>query len=80
MNFAVIGLGSFGVKRAKAIKSSKVAKLKTIFDLNDQNLAKAKEILNVQSNNFEEILNDKNIDIVCICTPNKFHKKISIKN
>ncbi len=80
MNFAVIGLGSFGVKRAKAIKSSKVAKLKTIFDLNDQNLIKAKEILNVQSNNFEEILNDKNIDIVCICTPNKFHKDLIIKS
>ncbi len=80
MNFAVIGLGSFGVKRAKAIKSSKVAKLKTIFDLNDQNLAKAKEILNVQSNNFEEILNDKNIDIVCICTPNKFHKDLIIRS
>ena len=29
MNFAVIGLGSFGVKRAKAIKSSKNAKLVT---------------------------------------------------
>ena len=32
MNFAVIGLGSFGVKRAKAIKSSKIAKLVYIFD------------------------------------------------
>ena len=45
MNFAFIGLGSFGIKRAKAIKSSKVAKLKTIFDLNNQSLEKAKEIL-----------------------------------
>ena len=71
MNFAVIGLGSFGLKRAKAIKSSKVAKLKTIFDLSSQKLEEAKEILNVQSNNFNEILNDKAIDIVCICTPNK---------
>ena len=80
MNFAVIGLGSFGLKRAKAIKSSKVAKLKTIFDLSSQKLEEAKEILNVQSNNFNEILNDKAIDIVCICTPNKFHKDIIIKS
>ena len=27
MNFAVIGLGSFGIKRAQAIKKSKLAKL-----------------------------------------------------
>ena len=38
MNFAVIGLGSFGIKRAQAIKKSKVAKLKAIFDVNNQNL------------------------------------------
>jgi predicted dehydrogenase len=80
MNFAVIGLGSFGIKRAQAIKSSKIAELKVIFDLNDQNLTKAKEILKVQSNNFEEILKDKTIDVVCICTPNKFHKDLIIKS
>ena len=80
MNFAVIGLGSFGIKRAQAIKSSKVAKLKVIFDLNDQNLTKARETLKVQSNNFEEILKDKTIDVVCICTPNKFHKDLIIKS
>ena len=80
MIFAVIGLGSFGIKRAQAIKSSNAAKLKTIFDSNEQNLIKAKEILKVQSNNFEEILNDNTIDVVCICTPNKFHKELIIKS
>lgn len=80
MNFAVIGLGSFGIKRAKAIKSSKVAKLKTIFDLNNQSLEKAKEILSVQSYNLEKILGDKSIDVVCICTPNKFHKDLIIRS
>ena len=80
MNFAVIGLGSFGVKRAKAIKSSNVAQLKAIFDVNNQNLEKAKEILNVQSYNLEKILGDKSIDVVCICTPNKFHKDLIIRS
>ena len=80
MNFAVIGLGSFGIKRAKAIKSSKVAKLKIIFDLNNQSLEKAKEILSVQSYNLEKILGDKSIDVVCICTPNKFHKDLIIRS
>ena len=80
MNFAVIGLGSFGVKRAKAIKSSKVAQLKAIFDTNNQNLEKAKEILNTPSYNLEKILGDKGIDVVCICTPNKFHKDLIIES
>ena len=33
MNFAVIGLGSFGIKRAQAIKNSKLAKLVCIYDI-----------------------------------------------
>ena len=37
MNFAVIGLGSFGTKRAQAIKNSKIAKLVSIYDVNIDN-------------------------------------------
>ena len=37
MNFAVIGLGSFGIKRAQSIKNSKLAKLLCINDINNQN-------------------------------------------
>ena len=40
MNFAVIGLGSFGIKRAQAIKKSKLAKLVYIYDINDENASK----------------------------------------
>jgi len=78
MHFAVIGLGSFGVKRAQAIKNSKLAKLLCIYDINNENVAKAKKILQVPICNYDEILKNKKIDIVCICTPNKFHKKIII--
>ena len=41
MNFAVIGLGSFGIKRAQAIKNSKIANLFCIYDTNDANAKKA---------------------------------------
>jgi len=78
MNFAVIGLGSFGIKRAKAIKESKNANLKCIFDVNDQNAKKASEVLKVPVISYEKILKDKEINTICICTPNKFHKKIII--
>ena len=36
MNFAVIGLGCFGIKRAQAIKSSNYGKLSYIFDINSK--------------------------------------------
>lgn len=76
MNFAVIGLGSFGVKRAKAINDSKNANLKYLFDINDQNAKKASKDLDVPVKSYEEIIKDKTVNTVCICTPNKFHKKI----
>lgn len=83
MNFAVIGLGSFGVKRAKAIKSSKIAKLVCIFDPDEGNAKKAEKELSVPIKSFKEILEDKEIHVICICAPNKFHKEIiidSLKN
>ena len=78
MNFAIIGLGSFGIKRAQAIKNSKTAKLLCIHDISSKNLNKGKEILKVPESSYEQILKDKKIEVVCVCTPNKFHKKIII--
>jgi predicted dehydrogenase len=80
MNFAVIGVGSFGIKRAQSIKNSKLAKLIAINDVNKDNVQKAETILNVKALNLDQILNDKSIDVVCICAPNKFHKDIIIKS
>ena len=78
MNFAVIGLGSFGIKRAGAIKNSKLAKLISIYDVNEDNAKKASIALGVPISNFSEIIKDPKIDVVCVCTPNKFHKEIII--
>ena len=78
MNFAVIGLGSFGIKRASAVKNSKLAKLVSIYDVNEDNAKKASIALGVPISNFSEIIKDPKIDVVCVCTPNKFHKEIII--
>ena len=40
MYFAVIGLGSFGIKRAGAVKNSKLANLIPIHDVNEDNAKK----------------------------------------
>ena len=61
MNFAVIGLGSFGVKRAKAIKSSKIAKLVCISDPDENNAKKAEKELDVPIKSFQQILDSKEI-------------------
>ena len=80
MNFAVIGLGSFGTKRAQSIKKSKLCKLVSIFDPNSENAEKAKKILDTPIVEYKKILTDKNIDVICICAPNKFHKDIIIES
>ena len=43
INFAVIGVGSFGLKRAQAIKENKMANLKAICDINKKS-SKAKDV------------------------------------
>ena len=80
MKFAVIGLGSFGTKRAQSIKNSKLANLVAIHDTNKENLEKASKLLDVQALEYSQILNNKNIDVVCVCAPNKFHKQIIIES
>jgi len=78
MNFSVIGLGSFGIKRAQSIKDSTNAKLININDTNPEIADKASVLLGVPNVEYEDILKNNNIDVVCICTPNKFHQNIII--
>ena len=78
MNFAAIGLGSFGQKRAKAIKDSEQGKLVAIFDTNKDIANKASKDLEVPVKDYKDILKDSTVDVIAICTPNKFHKDIII--
>jgi len=80
INFAVIGVGSFGKKRASAIQSTKSANLKAICDIDIKKAAAVSKDLNVPNLKIEDILNDSSIDVVCICAPNKFHKDLIIKS
>ena len=56
LNFSVVGVGSFGVKRAKAIQECKNANLDSVCDKSPENANKAKSILNVDIKSFEEVL------------------------
>jgi predicted dehydrogenase len=80
LNFAVIGTGAFGVKRAKAIQECKNAKLVAICDKNSENAERAQKILGAESKSLDQILQDKKIDVVSISTPNKFHLPIIVES
>ena len=45
-------------------------------DINLKNAQKASKLLSVPIFTYDQILKDKNIDVVCICAPNKFHMSI----
>lgn len=74
----VIGVGSFGEKRAGAVKLCKKAELAAVSDMN---MDKAKEVakkLQVQCLDVQTLLSDKAIDVVAVCVPNKFHMPITV--
>lgn len=71
--FAILGAG-FGERVMRpCINFNKNMNVKYIFCRN-QNKIKNKKILSKVTNNYEEILNDKEVDIVCIETPPSTHK------
>jgi|TARA_B110000914_G_scaffold190917_1_gene177118 predicted dehydrogenase len=55
MNFAAIGLGSFGQKRAKAIKDSEQGELVAIFDTNKDIANKASKDLEVPVKDYKDL-------------------------
>ncbi len=83
LNIGIIGFGRIGKVHAKSIQYYvSNAKVKTICDpfLNDEQVAFAKElgILNC-TKNVDDILNDKDIDAVLICSSTDTHADLSIK-
>ena len=78
MKFAIIGTGSFGLKRAKAIIESDKGELVGFYDTNKEIITKTKKDLNVNFLELDQILKSKDIDVLAISAPNKFHKKLII--
>ena len=77
MNVAIIGCGLIGEKRALSIPSQNIH---TVCDT-DTNQAKklAKKVNANFTNNYNDIINSKDIDIIIISTPNYLIKEIAIK-
>ena len=77
MNVGIIGCGLIGQKRALSIKSSQIH---TVCDID---LSQAKQLSKIVNSNFtdnyNDIIDNDEIDIVIIATPNYLIKKIAIK-
>lgn len=79
IRFGILGCGHIAARHARHIMAHPMAELKSAFDIlpatveafcNEFNITAAKDL--------EELLQDKDIDIINICTPNGTHHKLSI--
>ena len=81
IKFAVIGYGHIGRRHCEMIKRNPSAKLLAIADIEINLQVEAEESYSVPFyNSLESLLEDrKNIDVVCICTPNGLHAEQALK-
>ncbi|MBR5270803.1 MAG: Gfo/Idh/MocA family oxidoreductase [Clostridia bacterium] len=73
-NVCVVGFGAIGPIHANAIKKTKNATLYAICDIDKSRISKGVEEYDTKGyESFDEVLKDKNIDAVHICTPHHLH-------
>lgn len=75
VNYAILGCGNIAKRVAVGISNAKDS---TLYSFASRDEEKAKNYsLKFESktyhSSYEEMLNDENVDVVYICTPNKFH-------
>jgi hypothetical protein len=68
MKVGILGFGTMGKIRKKCIDSTKNWEVKKIYDLNLQDIPE-----NLISESAYDILNDASINVIFICTPNKYN-------
>lgn len=80
-NFAIVGCGRIAKKHAEAIHNTSGSNLLALCDSNEQRLHELAEKNNVNNTyiDYEEMLNNPDIEVVNICTPNAFHADMAIK-
>jgi len=80
MNFAIVGCGRIAPKHAESITALEEANLVAVCDIVDE---KAEEFANKYNAkkylNFDEMLENPEIDVVNICTPSGIHAELAIK-
>ncbi len=80
MNSCIVGYGAIGPVHAKAISDSILGKVYAVCEILPERAEKCSlEYGCIIYNDFDEMLKDKNIDVVHICTPHYLHAQMAIK-
>lgn len=80
MNFAIIGCGFISKKHAEAIKNIPNAKLIAVSDMVEERMKPYIEEYGAEAyTDFKEMLENDDLDIVCICTPSGLHASIAVE-
>lgn len=81
LKIGIIGAGRIGKVHAKAASNSKGAKIIWIADPIAEDLEDTAKAMGIEktSKDYKDILNDKEVDAVFICTPTDTHYSISIE-
>ena len=74
----IIGVGSFGEKRAAAVMSCNNAELVGIADRDMDRAGAVAAKFGVRHNDVDGLLSDREIDAVIICVPNKYHASLVV--
>ena len=78
-NIAIIGFGGMAGWHADMIRRNNVINLKGVYDIKDQRNKIAEEKGIFAYSSCEELLADKDVDVVLIATPNELHKPLAIE-
>ncbi|MBE6644153.1 MAG: Gfo/Idh/MocA family oxidoreductase [Ruminococcaceae bacterium] len=78
-NIAIVGYGGQGAWHADWAKKSDVVSLSGIYDIAKKRVDAAKENGIFTYSSLDELVSDKNVDIVVCATPNDVHKDVVIK-
>ncbi len=79
VNIAVIGYGGMGGWHTKRIAEIDEVKLVGVYDIKQERLDIAKEKGIKTYTSLDEVLNDREVDVCTIATPNDVHKEIAKK-
>lgn len=74
----VLGVGSFGEKRARAVKESLLGELVGVADISVERAIQVAQRLNVRPFTVNEVF-EKEADVVCVAAPNKYHMSLTVK-
>jgi predicted dehydrogenase len=80
INFAIIGCGHIAKKHAEQIAATEEANLIAVCDKIPEAMVPFTEQYHVEAyQDYDEMLKDDRIDVICICTPSGLHAPLAVK-